>query len=169
MPVSTRSSRRRTIAALAVGWILGAASLFLFLSFRDYVREYNAVSDFLIGITGSVGRDLGTDGISDLRNLRTSIPYRVRYPTPLVWTEVDVISNSSEYNGRVICCFPKGYFRKLGRRRWGVALIRDSDGKGYYARIHTFHGSPDFLTEKNGDGPSSTLSPQETHPPGSDE
>lgn len=116
---------------------------------RGYVREHNAVSDFLLWVKDSINRDLAAYGVADLGKLRGLIAER-RYDTPLIWAKVDLLTDSGEYEGRIVCCFPEGHFRKLGRATWGLAIIRDDTQRGRKNRVvpHKFTGSPDFIRER---------------------
>lgn len=140
-------SRRRVIAWLIIACVASCGLLIL----RGYVREYNAVSDFLLVVKDSINRDLAAHGVSDLRKVRTLIVER-GHETPLIWAKVDLLSEDAEYEGRIVCCFPKGHFRRFVRSRWGLAIVqrdRDSD-KGTKNRVvpYKFTGSPDLITEK---------------------
>ena len=136
---------RRAIAWLVILCLAAAGVVIL----RGYVREYNAVSDFLLWVKDSINRELAANGVADLGKLRRLAADK-GYDAPLIWARVELLSENLEYEGRIVCCFPKRHFRRLSRATWGLAIIRRDTEKGKKNRIvpHKFTGSADFIREK---------------------
>lgn len=136
---------RRAIAWLVIPCLAAGAVVIL----RGYVREYNAVSDFLLWVKDSMNRELAANGVADLGKL-SRLAADKEYDAPLIWARVELLSENLEYEGRIVCCFPKRYFQRLSRATWGLALIRRDTEKGKKNRVvpHKFTGSPDFIRER---------------------
>jgi hypothetical protein len=100
----------------------------------------------LILLRNYVDRDLQEYGgcvLADVRE-RWEKGWTVQ-PPRLLWTDLKFVSNRGEYEGELICCYPRSDFGAFATFTTGLALKRDTETQEYCAEIVYPRGRPDFI------------------------